>query len=366
LPSVSCGSAGNCAAAGDYTDGSVRTQAFVVSERNGTWHTAIEVPGSGTLNKGAGAATSLSCAPAVNCAVGGFYTDISNHQQALVASERNGAWRRAIEVPGLSARTARGYAAVNAVSCASAGNCAAGGDYSGSFTSQQAFVASEINGTWHTAIEVPGSGALGTFASVNAVSCASAGNCAAGGTYTDGSSSFHAFVASEQNGTWHTAIEVPGLRTLNAGRYALVWEVSCASAGNCAAGGTYRDGHGHQQAFVVSEINGTWHTAIKVPGSGILNAGGDAHAFSVSCAAAGNCAVSGRYTDGHGHQQAFVASERNGAWGKAIEVPGSGILNAGGTASVNSVSCASAGNCAAGGTYTDSSGHQQAFVVGQA
>jgi len=27
------------------------------------------------------------------------------------------------------------------------------------------------------------------------------------------------------------------------------------------------------------------------------------------------------------------------------------------------VSCASAGNCSAGGSYTDSSGHQQAFVV---
>jgi len=29
--------------------------------------------------------------------------------------------------------------------------------------------------------------------------------------------------------------------------------VSCAAAGSCAAGGFYRDGSGHLQAFVVSK-----------------------------------------------------------------------------------------------------------------
>jgi hypothetical protein len=60
-----------------------------------------------------------------------------------------------------------------------------------------------------------------------------------------------------------------------------------------------------------------------------------------------------------------VAGEKNGSWGTAIEVPGTATLNAGGTAEVNSVSCASTGNCAAGGIYIDGSGHNQAFVVSQ-
>jgi len=58
-----------------------------------------------------------------------------------------------------------------------------------------------------------------------------------------------------------------------------------------------------------------------------------------------------------------------GIWRKAIEVPGSGALNQGqpgfAVAVVVSVSCASAGNCAAGGIYTDGSGKSQAFVVSQ-
>ena len=59
-------------------------------------------------------------------------------------------------------------------------------------------------------------------------------------------------MASQVNGTWRTAIEIPGLGTLNAGGNASITSVSCATAGTCAAGGSYTDGAGHTQAFVVS------------------------------------------------------------------------------------------------------------------
>ena len=57
-----------------------------------------------------------------------------------------------------------------------------------------------------------------------------------------------------------------------------------------------------------------------------------------------------------------MAVERNGRWGKAIEVPGLGALNTGGYAEVNSVSCGSAGSCAAGGT-TPIAADGQGFVA---
>ena len=108
----------------------------------------------------------------------------------------------------------------------------------------------------------------------------------------------------------------------------------------------------------------TWRAAIEVPGTGGLNKGGNAAVNSVSCASAGNCAAGGYYNDLDNGGQAFVASERDGAWRKAIEVPGTAALNSLG-AEVASLSCASAGNCAAGGSYTDRSGHSQAFVASQ-
>ena len=218
---------------------------------------------------------------------------------------------------------------------------------------------SEANGTWGNAQEVPGTAALNTggHAGITSVSCASAGNCSAGGYYTDGSGHHQAFVVSEVNGTWGKAEEVPGTAALNTGGSAesASHSVSCASAGNCSAGGSYTDGSGHQQAFVVSEVNGTWGKAEEVPGTAALNTGGDAYVDSVSCASAGNCSAGGSYTDSSGHQQAFVVSEVNGTWGKAEEVPGTAALNTGGDAETTRVSCASAGNCSAGGYYTDSS-----------
>ncbi len=115
---------------------------------------------------------------------------------------------------------------------------------------------------------------------------------------------------------------------------------------------------------MVSERNGTWGKAIEVPGSAALNTGGVAQVFSVSCPSAGNCAAGGDYRDSAGHIQAFVVSERNGTWGKAIEVPGSAALNAGGAATVTSVSCPSAGPCVAGGFYA-ANASSQGFVVSE-
>src|SRR5215469_3818735 len=95
----------------------------------------------------------------------------------------------------------------------------------------------------------------------------------------------------------------------------------------------------------------TWGKAEEVPGTATLNKGGSAAIYSVSCASAGNCSAGGEYASNSKHLQAFVVSQVKGTWGKAVEVPGTATLNTGSIAQVNSVSCASAGNCSAGGEY---------------
>jgi hypothetical protein len=172
-------------------------------------------------------------------------------------------------------------------------------------------------------------------------------------------------VASEVHGTWGTAEQVPGTGALNQGGFAFIGSVSCGAAGNCSAGGSYQDSSGTYQAFVVSQTSGTWGTAEQVPGTGALNQGRFAETSSVSCASAGNCSAGGGYKDSAGHEQAFVVSQAHGTWGTAEQVPGTGALNQGGNAFIASVSCTAAGTCGAGGFYTDSSGHHQAFVAGQ-
>src|SRR5215472_10137408 len=339
---VSCGSPGNCSAGGFYTDSAGGDQAFVVSEVKGIWRAPIEVPGTAALNKGRYAwVNSVSCASAGNCSAGGFYGN--NGLQAFVVSETNGVWHKAIEVPGSAALNRRGGASVQSVSCAKPGDCSAGGFYLAK--NFQTFVASEVNGVWQKAIQVVGTASIPPpgdatpTAQVNSVSCASAGTCTIGGSY-DVSSTVQAFVASEVNGIWQKARVVPGSAALNLGDYAEINSVSCRSAGNCSAGGYYTDSRGYEQLMVVNEVNGTWHKAIEIPGTAALNLGDNVQVSSVSCASAGNCSAGGWYLGSSSLSEPFVVNEVNGTWHNAVPVPGMAALTTGSIFSeVSSLSC---------------------------
>ncbi len=373
--SLSCAKAGYCGAGGFYTGAGGHSQAFVVSEQDGRWLTAEEVSGTAALNKrGDAQVTSVSCARAGDCLAGGFYTDRSGHKQAFVVSERSGRWLKAEELPGTAALDAGGSAAINSVSCGSLGNCAAGGFYRIASGSQQAFVASERNGRWSAAQEVPGSAALnaGGNAAVTSVSCGAAGDCAAGGSYQSSASLYfltgsypvQAFVVSERNGRWQTAEEVPGTAALNVAVQATVSSVSCPSASSCLAGGyvysgAVSEGPWYPEMFVTTATNGRWGNAGVPPVSGALVTGFYDPIVSVSCSSAGNCGVGGYFTTGP-DWVSFVASERNGRWIAAQEVPGTAVVIVNGNSAVDSISCPVAGSCGAGG-YT---GHQE-FVVNE-
>jgi hypothetical protein len=237
------------------------------------------------------------------------------------------------------------------MSCTSAGNCSAGGAAEDVSGAQGAFVVSEKNGVWGTAQEVAAALNTGGYAGITSVSCASAGNCSAGGFYADGSRKTQVFVVSETNGVWGTAQEVAA--ALNARGFAAFNSVSCPAPGDCAGGGFYTDGTGDQLAFVITENNGVWGTAQEVAVRGF------AAVNSVSCPAPGNCAAGGSYTVGTKHQ-AFVITDRHGTWQPPQEV--AAALNTGGDAGVNSVSCPSVGSCVAAGDFFGAAG-TEVFVV---
>ncbi len=360
VSAVSCPSAGNCTAVGVYSDAANAQQVFVTSQAGGSWSQAEEIPGTAALNAGGQANVfALSCRAATSCTGGGTYSDSSSTAQALVITEASGIWT-AKKVAG--SLNVGGGAQVSAVSCSSAGNCAGGGYYSGKNGFGQAFVVTQTAGSWGAAKEVPGTGKLNALnATVSAISCASAGNCTAGGNYGDSAGAYRAFVVTESAGTWGTAKEAPGTGTLNRDGSAMVTAVSCRSAGNCSAGGYYADASGHTQAFVITQVKGTWSSAKQVAGR--LNRG-DAAVASLSCGSVGNCTAGGYYHDAAG-QQAFEVGQSSGTWGSAAEVRGTGTLNAGGGAGISSISCPAPGVCGAGGYYNDKNSHQQAFVVNE-
>jgi hypothetical protein len=363
---ISCAASGECAAGGFYLDRRSRYHAFVVSETGGNWGNAKKVAGTPTPIRyafwGAPGVSSVSCPAAGECAASGYYVDGKRNFQGFVLRETGGSWGNAITEPSTAKIHGGNSTAVNSISCAAVGECVAGGPADDSSGSQQAFVVNETNGVWGNAIKVPGTAALNTggVAGVNAISCPAVGECTADGYDSNNDVNSRAFVASETNGSWGTAVEIP-TATLRPSGWVDPFSISCPAAGECATGGGYTDSKGRTQAFVAGETGGSWSDAIEVPGMKKLNSGGYGEVDSVSCAAAGECSAGGRYKAG-GRYHAFVVSETGGSWGTAINVPGTTTLRRGSSADVNEISCPVAGECAAGGFFTGLRG-PKAFVV---
>lgn len=367
VTSVSCAAEDGCGAGGFYADRPGHYQAFVVDQTDGVWGDAVEVSAKPDLIFRGGVVTSVSCAAPGACVAGGSYTSRPRHNQAFAIVETDGHWGHAIRVRGMILLNRGHDARVNSVSCLVAGDCVLGGHYTNRSGNYEAFVGKLKDSHWRRAVEVPGTAALNrgqdarAGAEVNSVSCAGVGACASGGYYVGESGHLKAFVLTEAHGRWARAITMPGTESLNSGDVS-VNSVSCAAGGACAAGGFLtRRNSVAQQAFVVSLNHGHWDRVVEVPGLAALNVAGAAEVTSISCAAPGACVAGGRYQDGSGHYQAFVVSESNGHWGSAVQVPGIAGLN-NGDSQVNAISCAAGGPCVAGGTYQDGSGSYQAFV----
>ncbi|HEY6790036.1 MAG TPA: hypothetical protein VI365_22280, partial [Trebonia sp.] len=270
-------------------------------------------------------------------------------------------WGSAEAVPGTVALNTSDGAETTAVSCSSPGNCVAAGyaayQYGKTAVGTAGFVINQVNGKWGTAMPVPALTAAALFAEVTAVSCAPATtaaaresglNCVAAGVSQLPAGTSVGFVLAEVHGTWRAAQPVPGLGSARPG--STVTTVSCPSPGSCGIGGYYSDKSGHRQAFVANEVSGTWHKAQQVPGTATLNAGGNASVTSVSCPAAATCVAAGTYRPKKGPGQLFVVNEGAGQWKRAIQLPGSGKLITGNGSTLGEVSCASATTCEVGGT----------------
>jgi hypothetical protein len=370
VTSLSCGAVGSCSAVGTYTDSNSDTQAFVDDMNGGNWGAAQMIPGLATLDSNGilSVVRSVSCGAAQSCSAVGYYLSSPNGDRAFVVNRVNGKWGNAQNIPGMDALDVNtlGSDALS-VSCSSAGNCSAAGFYTDGVGDQQAYVVSEVDGTWLTARTIPEVAMLNTggSAEVTSVSCTPDGGCGATGDYEDGAGNVVEFVLDARNGAWGAAAPVSGASwpydnlLIGIGNYS----ISCSSRGNCVAGGHYGIGLA-MQAFIVSEIAGTWGRAEAVPGIGKLNTFGDAATIAISCVSSGDCTVGGVYAEAPSQdQEAWVADESHGSWGTATSVPGLASLNTGGLAKVGAISCYSAGNCSAVGTYGFSQyPHSQVFV----
>ena len=375
LPFLSCPTANNCSGAGSMNDSSNAVQGLLLSETKGVWESSIlGLPANAAKSPGV-MIYALGCATNGNCVTGGQYTDSSANVDAFVASQSGGTWAKASAVilPTGAASTSQS-AQVRGASCSSAGNCVAIGTYveSGTATQKtQGFVVSQVNGAWRqaTKIALPPSTNANPYVSVGQISCWSTGNCAAIGNYIDVNNVSQGFLLSEVNGTWQTGQNVSMPSNTSAYANISLNALTCASAQNCTAIGTYATRTGAKTPFVVSEISGVWKRAIALvlPSDAADNPRVLLYGFSgITCPTANDCVTGGQYYTSTGQYQGFLVSQVNGAWkpAKTLSLP-SGAQQAGKNGGAVAFTCSSVGNCSAGAAFLDSSGNYQAGIVSE-
>ena len=142
--------------------------------------------------------------------------------------------------------------------------------------------------------------------------------------------------------------------------------VGCTSVGACTLAGNYASATG-SRPFVATERGGRWGDAIELRGMSAYTSHGEAEALAISCARTGACVIGGFVTLASGAERAVVADEVGGRW-QAVHTltPPSGSPR---DSAVTAVSCPAPGDCTAVGAAGSApvtglaGGHQQVFAV---
>jgi len=361
LYDVSCSSVGGCVAVGGYLDASDHSQGLIDTETNGTW-TASRLPLSGLPNTAADPevdVASISCPSATACVAVGHYYDSAGNQQPLMATDNAGTWT--VQKANLSSFStySNPWGSLVQVSCASAGNCVAVGSFRDSADNDEGLIETETNGSWSTsrpnfshlpnASSAPGD-------EINSVSCASAGNCDAVGFYLDnsaGGGSDQGMLLQQTGGSWMPAAEAQlpaNADTTVSAQSAGLSAISCPATGDCSAVGTYdATTASNAEAFAVTETGGSWSGGVELNLPQDAATNPDGYPSSISCSAPGTCVAAGSYANTSGNYDALVAQLSAGQWTTAGVAQPTSSTGALYPITYAGVSCTSGGYCAVGG-----------------
>jgi hypothetical protein len=391
----------SCAAVGSYIDNSGSRQALMTTETggvlgqtpSGTWSPPIELtlpPTAPTASDPQASLTGVSCSRPYHCTATGTYTDSSDHLEGMRTGEYspNGGqpiWHAAVEVihPAGVHVAANALITIAGVSCATGTSCALVGSYMDNTNHTQGFEETEAPngagvGVWSTdrspsydgtAIVLPSDAATEPNVTLTGVSCGAAGVCAAVGSYENTLGQTEGLTLDETSGVFQAGHSVTPPPDAAIDPLLRLTSVDCTTAGNCDAVGVYRTTAGTTNGLAVTETNGVWGTATALPlPADASSTSPSVEIASVSCTGLSVCGAVGDYDDADDNQQGLLITAP-GSWTAATAAPPPTVPDdAGATVIVtlSSVSCWSAGACAAAGTYFDDSFSAHPFVLSEA
>jgi hypothetical protein len=273
LASVSCISASDCVAVGEYDGGAGGPGYRTLSEVwNGTAWSIVPSPNKTTEDNGL---DGVSCTSASNCVAVGYYSYAHDTPLALIESWNGSAW----SIVPAPARSNDSW--LNGVSCTSSSSCVAVGAYETSSEYRKTLVESWNGSDW-SVVPSPNAGTSSEFGiGLGSVSCVDASHCVAvGGYYVQQSASEDEWVSliESWNGAKWSLMPSP-----NPPGGVLWGGVSCILATECVAVG----GYDSSQTSVIETLNGSVWSVTPNPSDAaeVL--------FGVSCVKSGTCVAVG-------------------------------------------------------------------------
>jgi hypothetical protein len=392
LAALACASAGNCSAIGTYDDALSDSQGLLLTEKHGAWRRGVQaqLPSGAAdvpLKTGnGGGLVDIACPAAGDCTAIGRYTDATGVDHGLLLNERNGSWQRGIRVllptNAVAAAKPKSGSGVTddlglaSVSCSSVGNCVAVGNYESNAEVWEGLILTEIHGKWGRAFEVPlpaGTPIAGQNAVLLSVACTSVGTCAAGGSYVDAAGHEQALLVSGSGRSWTAAPTPAAPADADTDPSVIPSAISCPGVGECAAVGTYLNPLQNSLGLLLSESGGAWQPGVGVTlptGAAPSTTVGDQTVMlsSVACPQAGMCIAVGWYFDNFENGQPLLDDEQSGVWqpGAQATLPANAAQGLEKQSSgLDWVSCPSAGNCLATGVYTDAGYNSQGLLLSE-
>jgi hypothetical protein len=234
----------------------------LIESWNGVAWSVVPSPDPGTPGSSSNDLEAVSCTSVTSCVAVGGYGNPSSVPQTLVESWNGTAWSVVTSPnPGGS------FSGLDGVSCSSATNCVAVGFHGNSLSVPQT-LAESWNGTAWSVVPSPNAG--GQSANyLGAVTCASAANCVAVGTYENpalvGVYVVNRNLVESWNGTAWSVAPSP-----NRGSYSNALSgASCTSATNCVAVGLFENVSNYSQTLVEAWNGSSW-TIVPSPNVSML------------------------------------------------------------------------------------------------
>jgi hypothetical protein len=337
LDGVSCGSANVCTAVGGFENRS-GAQVTLAEVWNGTSWTVQTTPNPSGAVYGSDL-DAVSCRSATACTAVGTY-EYSSDRSATLAEVWNGTSWTVQTTPNPEGAI---DSSLDAVSCSSATTCTAVGSYENSSYAELT-LAEAWNGTSWTVQTTPNPSGASYGSDLEGVSCSSTTACTAVGESQD-SSGFYSTLSEVWNGTSWTVLTTPNRKGAIANE---LDAVSCRSATACTAVGSYENSSGPTSALAEA-WNGTSWTIQTTP---TPNGGTDGYLHAVSCRSTTACTAVGTFSNRSGAQVTLAERWNGTSWTvQTTPSPSRSVLGLEPDSELHGVSCSSATACTAVGTF---------------